>query len=124
MNITTIVLIVLILLLRFVYPRVRARNWMTYDELRELMNTKGKHLLLDVRTRQEHKSGHIPGARCIPHDNLWKSPPKVNKNSLIVVYCRSGQRAGRGKKVLEFSGYTNVKMFGGISRWKGELQSS
>jgi rhodanese-related sulfurtransferase len=94
---------------------------MSYKSLKEKMESKDKYLLLDVRSRSEYKSGHIPGSRCIPHDKIALSPPKVNKDSEIIVYCRTGSRAKHGKKTLEARGFTNVVNFGGISRWKEEL---
>ena len=84
---------------------------------------RSDYLFLDVRTEGEYSSGHIPNAVNIPYDTLPSSlPSDITKDSLIILYCRSGNRSGIGAKALVKAGYTNVQDFGGISRWKGPLE--
>ena len=82
---------------------------------------KGDYTLIDVRTEDEFSGGHIPGAVNIPVDIIESSPPDVPKDSLIIVYCRSGARSNTARGILLRLGYTDVKDFGGISNYKGEL---
>lgn len=67
-------------------------------------------LLIDVRTVEEFSQGHIDGALNIP----WQQTDDLlaaigtDKQCPVVVYCRSGNRSGKAKVVLETKGYTNV----------------
>jgi phage shock protein E len=67
-------------------------------------------LLIDVRTSKEFAQGHLDGALNIPWEetaNLM-SAIGTDKQRLVVVYCRSGNRSGKTKIVLETKGYTNI----------------
>lgn len=79
------------------------------------------YLLVDVRTPEEYRSGHIATAANIPVTDIGAKPPTDKKDALIVVYCRSGARSATAKQTLERLGYTNVVDFGGVSRWTGAL---
>lgn len=79
------------------------------------------HLLLDVRTPAEYKSGYIPTADNLPLQVIENQLPAVPKDSLLILYCRSGNRSAQAKRILEKAGYTKVVDFGGINRWPFEL---
>ncbi|MEM9692011.1 MAG: rhodanese-like domain-containing protein [Myxococcota bacterium] len=79
-------------------------------------------LLLDVRSPEEFAASHIKGANNVPIEDLAQDVSGVKKlasdpNRPIVVYCMSGGRAGRAKKVLTEAGYTQVTNLGGLSDW-------
>ena len=69
--------------------------------------------LLDVRTVNEFKEGHIRGATLIPVSKLEANLSKLkdSKNRQIVVYCRSGSRSVAASRILKAHGFTplNVK---------------
>jgi len=69
--------------------------------------------LLDVRTVDEYKSGHIRGAKLIPLGKLEANLDKLkaDRNKKIVVYCRSGNRSVAASRILEKHGFVplNVK---------------
>ena len=69
--------------------------------------------LLDVRTVNEFKTGHIKGAKLIPLSTLKVNLDKLDadKNKQIIVYCRSGSRSVAASRILETHGFTplNVK---------------
>ncbi len=67
-------------------------------------------LILDVRTPEEFAAGHVPGAVNIPHDQVAERYMEVTFNPAeeIVVYCRSGKRAGAAAEVLGELGFTGV----------------
>lgn len=67
-------------------------------------------VVLDVRTQQEFDSGHYPQAAHIPYDEISERATELDfaKDDLVVVYCRSGNRAGKAKATLNQLGYTNV----------------
>jgi len=74
--------------------------------------------LIDVRTPQEYKSGHIQGARNIPLGEISSRTADVGaKDKPVVVYCRSGMRSSQAKSALEAAGFTEVYNLGGMSRW-------
>ena len=100
-----------------------ANQTMTYQELQNKLNAKENFVLLDVRTQEEFDAGHIPTAILLPYDeiNLKAATVLPDKEKEIVLYCRSGRRSTIAKKALVELGYKDVKDFGGISRWQGEL---
>ncbi len=87
-----------------------------------LMQTEKDYILLDVRTEEEYKAGHIPNAVCIPNETIGNGEIGAlkDKNQLILVYCRSGRRSKETAQKLANLGYTNIKEFGGIIDWTGE----
>lgn len=99
-----------------------AQEYTTTEELQQLIeNDTNEYLLIDVRTEEEYNSGHIPTAIHIPHTEIVENVPAGEKDDLIVVYCRTGARAGRALEALQEAGYTNVYNFGGIIEWTGEI---
>jgi len=77
-------------------------------------------LVLDVRTQEEFSSGHVPGAVNIPHDVLASRLSDLDgqKDRAVVVYCRSGKRAGMASAVLLDAGYTNIfHLEGDMNAW-------
>ena len=77
-------------------------------------------LILDVRTEAEFGSGHVPGAVNIPHDELASRLSELaSTDQPVVVYCRSGKRAGVASSVLLDAGYTNVlHLEGDMNAWQ------
>ena len=79
-------------------------------------------ILLDVRSDEEWKEGHLPGTLHIPHDQIpQRAKEELPQDKPLFVYCRSGHRAGLAKKELEKLGFTKVHNVGGILDYKGEL---
>lgn len=78
------------------------------EEAKQLQNEGA--ILLDVRSPQEYREGHLDGAISIPEYDLKKEIktiiPDNNKN--IVVYCSSGGRSKKAQKILNKLGYQNV----------------
>ena len=70
-------------------------------------------MLIDVRTTEEYKRGHLAGSVNIPLDEL-KSFNLTDKSKPIRVYCKSGARSARAKALLNTMGYTDVTDLGGI----------
>ena len=66
--------------------------------------------IIDVRSPQEYREGHIDGAISIPDYQIKKEIEKQlpNKDKLIVVYCTTGHRSQKSQQILEDIGYTNV----------------
>lgn len=64
--------------------------------------------LVDVRTPSEFASGSVKGAVNIPLDKISGQLPKFKNKKHIVVFCRSGNRSGQAKQILEINGFENV----------------
>lgn len=88
----------------------------------ELIEEQGrKYFLIDVRTAGEYESGYIPTAVNIPLSEIGDNPPTDDKEDLIILYCRSGNRSGQALNILVDLGYSNVHNLGGIRDWAGEV---
>ena len=92
------------------------------DEAVAMMEEETDYVILDVRTPEEFAQKHIPGAVNVPNevigdDEIAELP---DKEQLILVYCRSGNRSKQASEKLAALGYTNVYEFGGINDWTGE----
>jgi rhodanese-related sulfurtransferase len=64
--------------------------------------------LVDVRTPAEFAEGHVNGSVNIPLDNVVSELPKFKNKKNIIVFCRSGNRSGQAKSILEQNGITGV----------------
>ena len=95
------------------------------SEAADMMQAETDYILLDVRTRTEFEEKHIPGAICVPNETIGSEPPEElpDKDQLILVYCRSGNRSKQAAQKLADLGYTNIVEFGGINDWTGETVS-
>ena len=95
------------------------------DEAVDIMEKETGYRILDVRTPEEYLAEHIPGAINIPNETIGREeiPELPEKDQLILVYCRSGNRSKQASQKLAALGYTNVVEFGGIYDWPGERVS-
>ena len=95
------------------------------QEAIEMMEKEENYMILDVRTHEEFAAGHIPGAIVIPNETIGTEdiPQLPDKDQLIMVYCRSGNRSKQASEKLVKLGYTNIVEFGGINSWPGETVS-
>ena len=81
-------------------------------------------ILLDVRTLQEYREGHIPGSKNVPLQQLDKIGSVAdNKNTPLFVYCYSGGRSRQATAMLQHMGYANVQNIGGIAAYRGKVES-
>ena len=95
------------------------------DEAILMMKEERDYIILDVRTVEEFSDKHIPGAINIPNETIGTGeiPELPDKDQLILVYCRSGNRSKQASDKLVGLGYTNIVEFGGIIDWPGETVS-
>lgn len=95
------------------------------DEAVDMMETEKDYIILDVRTEEEYKEGHIPNAICVPNETIGESAidELPDKEQIILVYCRSGNRSKLAAAKLAAQGYTNIYEFGGILDWQGTVVS-
>ena len=90
--------------------------------VKEFQDTSGG-VLLDVRTPDEYRQGHIPGSKNVPLQSISKVAGMIdNKSTPIFVHCLSGARSRQAAAILKQMGYTNVKNIGGISAYAGKVE--
>ena len=96
----------------------------TPEEAKKIMDSGEEHIILDTREQDEFDEGHIPGAILIPYTEIENKAEEMllDKEKLILVYCRSGRRSKIAAEALSKLGYTNVKEFGGIIDWPYEVE--
>jgi adenylyltransferase/sulfurtransferase len=90
-------------------------------EVQSLLERNGKHILLDVREREEYREGHLDGALSLPRGFLEIKVESTipDKTAPIIAYCAGGVRSLLAAKVMKEMGYQNViSMSGGYSAWK------
>lgn len=94
------------------------------EEAKELMDKSENYIILDVRTKEEYDEVHIPDAILIPDTEIADRAEDelTDKEQLIFVYCRSGNRSKKASAILSQMGYTNIKEFGGIKDWPYETE--
>ena len=95
----------------------------TAAEAKAMMDEQKDCVILDVRTRAEYDEGHIEEAVLIPdteiNDRAESELP--DKETVILLYCRSGRRSKLAAQALADMGYMNVYEFGGIIDWPYEV---
>ena len=89
----------------------------------KMMAENEGYIILDVRTTAEYHEGHIEGAINVPNEEINDKEIKrlPDKDQMIFVYCRSGNRSKDASEKLVKLGYTNIIEFGGINTWPNEL---
>lgn len=112
-------------------------------DVQEMLANDPHMLLVDVRTREEYDAGHIPGAGCMPVEDICdclydealaergldtiaqaKGMELSDDASVIVLYCRSGARSATALQHMEAIGYVNVYDAGGIIDWPYDVVST
>jgi len=90
-------------------------------EAKEMMETQ-EVIIVDVRTQAEYNEGYIENAILIPNESISGAPSELpDKNALILIYCRSGNRSKQAADKLVALGYTKIYDFGGIIDWPYEI---
>ena len=92
------------------------QNWdITAEEFR--IKIMQGAVIIDVRSRQEYREGHLEGAINIPEFEARNRIPKelLNKNQLILIYCQYGGRSRNVCRMMRKMGYNNVyNLYGGL----------
>ena len=101
-----------------------AYRQITQEEAKEMMDSQ-EVVILDVREQDEYDGGHIPGAVLLPVGTINEETAAgviPDKDSTVLVYCRSGNRSKTASSALADLGYTNIYEFGGINTWPYETE--
>ena len=91
----------------------------TQEAAKDMMDTQ-EVIILDVREQDEFDAGHITNAVLLSVGTITKDTASAvipELDSVVLVYCRSGNRSKTASKTLVDLGYTNVYEFGGINTW-------
>ena len=94
------------------------------EAAKEMMDSQ-EVVILDVREQDEFDSGHIVDAVLLPVGSISEATAAEvipEKDSVVLVYCRSGNRSKTASAKLVELGYTNVYEFGGIKTWPYEIE--
>ena len=94
------------------------------EAAKEMMDTQ-EVIVLDVREQYEFDAGHIPGAVLLPVGSITKDTAAAvieDPDTVVLVYCRSGNRSKTASQALADIGYTNIYEFGGINTWPYEVE--
>jgi rhodanese-related sulfurtransferase len=96
----------------------------TIQELKQRMDAgDSDFVLIDVREPYEHEEFNV-GGKLIPIGGFMAAIPELmaHKEEEVVVYCRSGNRSGMAKQLLEASGFTNARnLTGGMLAWQASF---
>lgn len=112
-------------------------------ETQEMIANDPHMLLVDVRTKEEYDAGHIPGAGCMPVEDMCdclydealgergldaianaRGIELSDDASVIVLYCDNGERSARAAEHMEAIGYVNVYDAGGLDVWPYDVVST
>ena len=103
---------------------VETYQQITQVKAREMMDTQDV-IVLDVREQHEFDAGHITGAVLLPVGSITESTAAAvipEPDSVVLVYCRSGNRSKTASAALVELGYSNIYEFGGINTWPYEVE--
>ena len=96
------------------------------EEAKVMMDEHPEAVILDVREQHEYDEQHIPGAVLLPVGSIDEESAAAvipEKDTVVLVYCRSGNRSKTASAALAELGYTAVYEFGGINSWLYETES-
>lgn len=97
----------------------------TNDEFKKLIADKAVQLL-DVRTADEYKQGHIPGAENVDlnSNEFLNRLRSLDSNKPVAVYCRSGARSKAAATKLAAKGFKVYELDKGFMNWDGEKSAA
>jgi phage shock protein E len=93
----------------------------TQRELMQQLDRNAPPVIVDVRRPDEFATGHVPGARNIPHSEMAARLHELDdhQHQEVVVYCESGRRAAIAQSILEQAGFTRVRhLEGDMQSWR------
>ena len=97
----------------------------TAEEAKKMIDTLENEIILDVREQEEYDEKHILGAVLLPVGMIDEDTAEAvipQKDTVVLVYCRSGNRSKTASETLVQLGYTQVYEFGGINQWPYETE--
>lgn len=86
------------------------------------MIKKGGYVVLDVRSEEMYKNGHIHGSLHIPHDKIKERISELDPSKEIIVYCSKGLRSAEVSNLLSSNGYTVYNLVDGYEEFKLNIE--
>lgn len=88
-----------------------------------LLWKKKAAVFVDVRTPEEYRQGHVPGARLIPLAELASRIQEVSGNTKVLLICSSGKRSADANIILQQHGFVNTySVADGMLAWSEKLE--
>jgi rhodanese-related sulfurtransferase len=93
----------------------------TINEAKEMIASEQVQII-DVRSQEMYKEGHIPNAKNIPLKELAANEKDLDKNETYLIVCKTGKTSETASKQLTESGFKNINnMSEGMDAWTGEV---
>lgn len=94
------------------------------QELKSLLDSGRRPVLLDVRQPEEIQAASISGSVCIPMNEVAWRLDELDPKAEIVVFCHHGVRSQQVAQLLQMRGFKDVKnLAGGIDAWSVAVDS-
>ena len=94
-------------------------------EVKQKLDRGDDFMLIDVREPHEYQIARIPGAKLIPLGELPKHLNELDRDTEIVMHCKSGGRSQQAVDLLKANKFSNVRnMTGGITAWSDKVDPS
>jgi hydroxyacylglutathione hydrolase len=87
----------------------------------EARRCESEAYVLDVRTAEEYRASHVPGAHLIPHVRLLKHMQNLPQDRKLLVHCRTGNRSAAASSLLARHGFDVVYVNGLFSEWEAHV---
>lgn len=87
------------------------------------LHDKQDGLFVDVRSENEYRNGHLPGAINVPPTAITQKNRKLerHKQKPVIIYCQTGMSSGKSGKLLRSQGFEQVyQLKGGFANWQSE----
>ncbi len=97
----------------------------TFEEAKEILDTRPESIMLDVREEEEYITGHAVDAVLFPVDDIDYTTASIilpEKNTPLLIYCRSGRRSAEAAEKLNALGYTELYDVGSLIGWPYGLE--
>ena len=93
---------------------------LSFEQAHDVLISRRELVLLDVREEPEYFSGHADDALLLPVDEITEDTAAAlipEKETPVMVYCRTGRRSAEAARKLEKLGYREIFDLGGLVGW-------
>lgn len=92
-------------------------------ELKEIIDSKEKVVIIDLREKEDYDKGHVPGAYNLALGEVsHEIEDLAEKDEAVCVYCYSGNRSGKACAILDFLDYSEIYNLGSINNWEYAME--
>jgi len=97
----------------------------SFEEAKRILDTKPEAIMLDVREEEEFITGHAVDAVLLPVDDIDYTTASIvlpDRDTPLLIYCRSGRRSAEAAEKLKALGYTELYDIGSLIGWPYGLE--